>query len=243
MTRPPAGEEAQHEWLNTRRGLQLLRLGLLVFLLAFAVAWAVGAVFAVLVLWRHGKHPTVAVFLGAWLLLWAAIPVWFVQAFGRAREARQRGTAVKSFGRWRAVFFVGCFAVGWLAGLVGVWRRGDHLGGSLLSAFTAVVFVPFIVDVLHRRTVSADPLATSAQTTVVPHRSTLRGAHEIGLVSTTEGVGRYALQRVGALEVEGDWYSATARADEANWRFVGSSPWALRRSASATDAVGSVIGG
>lgn len=54
---------------------QLLRLGLLFFLLVFAVGWAVGAVFAVLALRRHGNHPTVAVFLGAWLLFWVSVPV------------------------------------------------------------------------------------------------------------------------------------------------------------------------
>ena len=64
---------------------------------------------------------------------------------------------------------------------------------------------------------------------------------EIGLVPTHEGVGRYALQGVGTLRVEGAWDGATAKTDVASWRFE-SSGWSLRKTATATNAAGSLIG-
>jgi len=180
MTRPTAGEEALTRWLHPGWRLQLVRVGVLLFLLVFAVGWGVGAVFAVLVLWRHGNHPAVDIFLGAWLLVWAAIPVWFVRGLRAARKARQRGTRVVAFGRWSAVFFFGCFAVAWCAGLAAIVSQGN-LGNSLLmSAFTTVLLLFAVDAALHRESVSVDPLALEIRDTWGRLRRTRR--YELRLI-------------------------------------------------------------
>jgi ABC-2 type transport system permease protein len=97
----------------------------------------------------------------------------------------------------------------------------------LLSAFTAFPLLVFIAGVIYRRTVSEGP-------PTLP---------EGGLVLTHEGGGRYALEGVGTLRVEGDWQRASARAGGASFRFAGSSPWSFRLNATANDAAGSLTGG
>ena len=154
MTRPIAGDETLPRWLRPGWRLRALVFGLLLFLLVFAVGWAIGAVFAVRGLMRSGNHPTVAIFLGAWLLVWAAIPVWFVFAGARHRHRR-----IHPASAWSARFFFGCFAVGWFAGLAGIVSQG-HLGDSLLASAVTTVFVVVGLDAaLHRQHVSVDPLA------------------------------------------------------------------------------------
>src|SRR6266404_6336839 len=107
MTQLIVGDETFLRWLHPGWRRRVLGVGLLLLLLAFTVAWAVGAVFAALVLWRHGSsNPAAAVFLGGWLLLWAAFLVWVVQAIRKARRVRQSGMYVfEGFSRVGAFVF------------------------------------------------------------------------------------------------------------------------------------------
>jgi hypothetical protein len=62
----------------------------------------------------------------------------------------------------------------------------------------------------------------------------------IGLVrnpAAFEPIGQYALPGVGTLRAEGVWRSATARAGDASWRFVGRG-----KNVTAADASGLVVG-
>ena len=146
MTRPNTGDEALLRWVYPGWRRRLLCFGPLLFALVFAVAWGIGAVLASLTLWRHGKsHPEAAVFLSAWLLLWSWIPVWVIQAILKARRARQTGTFVfEGFTPGGGLVFYCCFAVGWLAGLVGVLRQGDVAGFLVGVAFTTA-FAPLFI--------------------------------------------------------------------------------------------------
>ena len=195
-------------------------------LVVFAAVWAVGAVvLAVLFLRRNGSDPRVAVFLGALLVMWTVVPamsIWVALTRNGSREVLD-----SRLNRWSGRLFFACFAVAWFAGVASALHQGDVSGFLVLSGFTAFLPVLFIVDVIHRRTVSENPLALP----------------ESGLVVTHEGGDRYALRGIGTLRVEGDWLRASAQAGGASFRFAGSSPWSFRLNATATDAAGSVIGG
>jgi len=193
--------------------LQFLRLGLLVFLSVFAFGWTVGGVFAVRVLWRHGNHPTVAIFLGAWLLLWAVIPVWLAFSASRHRQRRIHPTS-----EWSARFFFGCTVVAWCAGLAAIVSR-DHLGESLLVVAFTAFFLLFGIDAaLHRQNVSVDPLALEIRDSWGRLRRTSR--YELRLIrnprierpSDSEG-GVYPFW-----EVAFDYESKTVRFGRFSWR-------------------------
>jgi hypothetical protein len=151
MPRPIAGEETLPRWLRSRCQRRLLLFGLFLFLLVVTVAWAIAAVFAVLVLWRHGgSHPVAAVFLSGWLLGWATFPVYLVRGILTDRRARRGGTYVfEGWSRVGASLFCGGFAVGWLAGPVAALRQGDVFDFLVGAAFAAVLAAGFIHQFRH----------------------------------------------------------------------------------------------
>jgi predicted MFS family arabinose efflux permease len=89
MTQPTAGEEPLPAWLRQAWQRRLLLFGLLVFLLIVTAAWAAAAIFALIVVWRHGSNPAVAVFFGVWLSLWASYPVAMFRSVRRATAIRR----------------------------------------------------------------------------------------------------------------------------------------------------------
>jgi hypothetical protein len=238
MPRPIAGEEALAPPIRPSWRLQLLRLGLLLFLLVFAVPWVVGVVFAVDVLWHH-HSPTTDAFLGGWLLIWASVPVVCVAPFIRGTHIRPHRPGSPS---WSAVFFVGGFAVAWFAGLAALLSQGDTGGFLVMAAFTAIVLLIVITGELYRENVTIGPRTTVISKQIGPFHWTRhepraicdpRVVAEIGLVPTLEGFPRFALEGVGTLRVEGDWHGASATANGAHWRFAGSGLWSLRWNATA----------
>ena len=220
-----AGEEALPRWLRGGWLVRLLGLGVLLFLLAFAVIWSVAGVALGILFWHQRNEPTVGVFLGALLVVWTVVPttsVWLALT-----RKGPRAVLESRLHRWNGRLFLACFAIAWFAGLAGLLHQGNVHGFLLLSAFTAFPLLMFIAHVSYRRTVSEGP-------PTLP---------EGGLVLTHEGGGRYALEGVGTLRVEGDWQRASARAGGASFRFAGSSPWSFRLNATANDAAGSLTGG
>jgi len=152
----------------------LLRLAVFGLVLAFVAGWVVLGVYVAVMLWDNADHPAVAVFLGAWLLLWFVTPpvgVW--EGFATVR-GRWSATRAARFNRRSGTFFAACFGVAWFAGLAGLAYQGDVGGALTLSAITAAIVLLWLTDRVHRQTVSADILGFVIFDSYGPVRRTRR---------------------------------------------------------------------
>jgi hypothetical protein len=186
MSRPTFGAQELPKWLRGRWRQELFRFALLIFLVGVVAIWAVGAGFAVTALWRHGSDPLVAVFLGAWLLIWMSVPVAIVRGLivGPTLLLQPTAEAAKStarFNRRWGRLFLACFAFAWCAGLLGALREGDSAGFVLGVAFTAVPLLFLIENTLRRQAISIDALALEVCNRYGPLARTRR--YELRLIS------------------------------------------------------------
>src|SRR5262249_14590217 len=151
--------------------------------------WVIAVVFAVILLWRKHGDPVVDIFVGAWLLAWALVPAYFLRGLLAGRQGRSLALTTRptGFDRWGARIFVGCWAVGFLAGMPGMVRQGD--AAELvrgLSFFAAFILFFVVVELLRRQTVSIDAFALETRNSFGPLCRTRR--YQLRLISAPRTV-------------------------------------------------------
>jgi hypothetical protein len=177
---PIAAEDALPEWLRRRWLAWPLGVGILLFLLTFAVVWVASSVYGAILFWHHHNDPTVAVFLAAWLLIWVGWPVaWSGHMLA---DRCEHPTHLPSLAWWMAGtiqtqrngLVVACVAAAWFTCLAAALRQGNVHGFVVGSALTAAILLHVIAVIVYRQTVSIDIVTLEIRDTIGPLHRTRR---------------------------------------------------------------------